>query len=121
MGTWGTGISSNDTYADVYGEFFDLYDDGLSIPKISTKLAAKYFESINDPYDASNFWFALAKAQWECKALDKKLLDKIDEIIESGEDLGAWRRLEASEKDIRKRETVLRAFSEKLHSEKPKP
>ena len=31
MGTWGTGISSNDTFADIYDEFFDLYNDGLSV------------------------------------------------------------------------------------------
>jgi len=24
MGAWGTAISSNDTYADIYGEFVDL-------------------------------------------------------------------------------------------------
>jgi len=34
MGAWGIAISSNDTYADIYGEFFDLYNDGLDIAEI---------------------------------------------------------------------------------------
>ena len=37
MGTWGRGISSNDTYADIYDEFFELYDDGLSVKEITER------------------------------------------------------------------------------------
>lgn len=71
MGAWGTAISSNDTYADIYGEFFDLYNDGLDVTEISKKLIADNQETINDKDDCNNFWFALAKAQWECKQLDE--------------------------------------------------
>ncbi len=121
MGAWGTAISSNDTYADIYGEFFDLYDDGLDISEISAKLVEQNQETINDPDDASNFWFALAKAQWECKQLDPAILDRVEQIIVSGSDIAAWRRLDSSEKDLRKRESALKVFLEKLRSEKPKP
>jgi len=62
MGAWGTAISSNDTYADIYGEFFDLYNDGQSVEDISKKLIADNQETINEPDDSNNFWFALAKA-----------------------------------------------------------
>lgn len=31
MGTWGTAVSSNDTYSDIYNEFFALYDDGIDV------------------------------------------------------------------------------------------
>jgi hypothetical protein len=30
MGTWGTGISSNDTFEDIYSEFFEPFN-GLTI------------------------------------------------------------------------------------------
>jgi len=73
MGAWGTAISSNDTYADIYGEFFDFYNDGLDVAEISQKLIAANQETINDKDDCNNFWFALAKAQWECKQLDKDI------------------------------------------------
>ena len=30
MGTWGTGISSNDIYEDINYEFFELYNQGIT-------------------------------------------------------------------------------------------
>ncbi len=120
MGTWGTPISSNDTYADVYAEFFELYDDGLPVSEISTKLAAMFRETIDDPDDANNFWFALGKAQWECKELDSDVLRKIERIVESGTDIEIWRRLDATEGDLKKRTNALEKFVTKLRSEKPR-
>lgn len=120
MGAWGTAISSNDTYADVSGEFFDLHNDGQSVEDISRKLIADNQETINEPDDSNNFWFALAKAQWECKQLDTELLDRVKQIIETGSDLEVWRRLDADEKDIKKRKVVLDKFLADLQTERPK-
>lgn len=120
MGAWGIAISSNDTYADVYDEFFDLYNDGQSVEDISKKLIADNQETINEPDDSNNFWFALAKAQWECKQLDTEILERVKEIIETGSDLEIWRRLDADEKDIKKRKVVLDKFLAGLQTEKPK-
>ena len=64
MGTWGTAISSNDTYADIYGSFFDLYNDGLEVAEITKKIIANNQDTISDFGDSNNLWFALAKAQW---------------------------------------------------------
>lgn len=120
MGAWGTAISSNDTYADIYGEFFDLYNDGLDVAEISKKLIADNQETINDTVDSNNFWFALAKTQWECKQLDKVIFDRVKKIIEIGADLEVWRQLEADEKNIKKRKAVLDKFLADLQTEKPK-
>ncbi len=120
MGAWGTAISSNDTYADVYSEFFDLYNDGLPVEEISKKLISTNQELINDPEDSNNFWFALAKAQWECKQLDLDIFERVKNIIETGADLEVWLQLDADEKDIKKRKTVLEKFLANLKSEKPK-
>ena len=121
MGAWGTAISSNDTYADVYDDFFDLYNDGESIEDISKKLIADNQEIINESDDSNNFWFALAKAQWECKQLDTAIFKRVKHIIETGSDLEVWRRLNADEKDIKKRKVVLDNFLADLQTEKPKP
>ena len=121
MGAWGTAISSNDTYTDIYEAFFTLYNDGLDVIDISNKLITDNQEIINDPDDCNNFWFALAKAQWECKELDNELLDKIRQIIETGSDLEVWKNLEASDRDIKKRKNVLEKFYISLQSEKAKP
>lgn len=120
MGTWGTAISSNDTYADVYSDFFDKYNNGQEVKEISDWLVSCYQSTINDIDDCNNFWFALAKAQWECKQLDFELLSKVKQIIKSGADIDAWQRLEAAPKDIAKRKIVLDNFLTVLQSEKPK-
>lgn len=121
MGAWGTAISSNDTYADIRSEFLDLYDDGVGISDISRQLIDQNQETINDEDDANNFWFALAKAQWDCGDLDPTLFSRIALIIDTGADLEVWRRLEGSERDIQKRANALTIFLEKLRSENPKP
>lgn len=120
MGAWGTAISSNDTYADIYDEFFDLFNEGQSLEEISKKLIADNQETINEPDDSNNFWFALAKSQWECKQLETEILERVKQIIETGSDLQVWRRLDADEKDIKKRKVVLAKFWADLQTERPK-
>ena len=120
MGTWGTAISSNDTYKDIYSEFMDLYNDGLEVPDITEKLITRNSEFIDDPEECHNFWFAIAMAQWQCKALDNNVFNKVKQIVENGEDLKTWHDLGASRKDIDKRKDVLKVFIEKISSENPK-
>ena len=121
MGAWGTAISSNDTYLDIYSSFFELYNNGFEVSEISNKLITINHDIINDKYDCNNFWFALAKAQWECKELEAELLEKVEQIIIKNSDTQIWKKLDSSEKDIKKRKLVLDKFLEKLKSEKPKP
>lgn len=120
MGTWGTGISSNDAFADVYGEFFDLYNDGNDPGEISRRLIKENWEMIEIPEDNHNFWFALALAQWECKQLEPDVFETVVSIVETGKDIDLWRELGANDKDLHKRNDVLRKFLEKLRSERPK-
>ncbi len=121
MGTWGTGISSNDTYADVYDDFFELYDDGLSVKEITERLIASNQEVLDVPDNSNDFWFALAKAQWECKQLDADVFDNVKTIIETGIDLEVWKRKDADEKSITKRKVVLDKFLSQLQTERQKP
>jgi len=120
MGAWGTAISSNDTFADTYGSFFDLYNDGLDVKQISKILIDRNKQTIEDSEDSNNFWFALAKAQWECKQLNSELFERVKQIIESGADLNVWRELDAEPKDIVKRKIALDKFLADIQTEKPK-
>ena len=120
MGTWGTGISSNDTFADIYGDFFDLYNEKKSIKEISEKLIRDNQEIINIPEDANNFWFALALCQWECKELETVVYNRVENIIKSKKDLLVWEKSGASNSDLMKREKVLEKFLEKLKTERIK-
>jgi len=120
MGAWGIAISSNDTYADIYGDFFNLYNEGFDVAEISKKLISNNQETINDLDDGNNFWFALAKAQWECKLLDKEIFEKVKKIIETGADIEVWKQLDADEKDLKKRKIVLDNFLADIQIERSK-
>ena len=121
MGTWGTGISSNDTFADIYSQFIDLYNKGLSVSDITKKLIAKNQETINIPDDAANFWFAIAKGQWECKELSSEVFSKVEQIIVSGENLKVWKELGASPQNLKDRDSALLKFLSELKTERDKP
>jgi hypothetical protein len=120
MGTWGTAISSNDTFADIYAGFSDLYNEGEGVAEITNKLVASNQCTIKDPEDSNNFWFALARAQWECKQLDQNVYQRIKDIIETGADVEAWRRLGSDDKTLQKRKIVLDKFLAELSTERPK-
>lgn len=121
MGTWGTGISSNDIYEDINYEFFELYNQGENVSAISEKLILENEDIINSEEEQNNFWFTLAKAQWECKELDPKIYQRVKNIIESEKDIKLWQELEASKSDITKRKKVLKKFLEKISNEKVSP
>lgn len=120
MGTWGTSISANDTFADIYDEFFELYNEGFEVNDISKRLFTENQEIINDAYDSDNFWFALAKAKWECKQLDGELYGRVKNIIDTGADIEVWRQLDATEKDLKKRKIVLDKFLADISVQKAK-
>jgi hypothetical protein len=120
MGAWGTAISSNDTYADIYDEFFELYNNGLEVDEISKWLIENNQGTINDTDDGNNFWFALAKAQWECQKLDTELYRRVKKIIDTGADIEVWKQLGAHEKDVKKRKSILDKFLTDISIERPK-
>jgi Zn-finger protein len=114
MGTWGTGLSSNDAFEDIYSEFISLYNSGLEIPEITNNILSANVDLQNDYEDKHSFWFALAKAQWECGALDQEIYKKVKTIIESGEDLKLWIELNGASNDVSKRKKVLEGFLQKI-------
>lgn len=121
MGTWGTAINSNDTSSDIYADFFDLYNEGEKPDAIAKKLIRDNKELIDNPDDSNNFWFALALALWETKALEQETFNRVKEIIQTEKDLQVWRELDADETEIKKRKGVLEKFLVKISSEKDKP
>lgn len=124
MGTFSTSLSADDLYADIYYEFFELYNEGYLVADITEKLLAEnreIYEDLTDPNGSHNFWFAIAKAQWECKELDPAILKRITSIIQKGENLQAWRDLEAPASVLKKRRVVLDKLLQTLNSERIKP
>jgi len=120
MGTWGTAVKDSDTFADIYSEFFNLYNKGGQPESISRTIIADNWEILEIEGEKNSLWFALSLAQWETKSLDPKVLLTVEDIIASGTDLKTWRDLGASEADISKRKIALDKFLERIKSEKTK-
>jgi hypothetical protein len=121
MGVWGTGISSNDTYADVYGDFIEAYDAGKSPTEITQELIARHSETLAIREDAPSFWYALANAQWECKSLQEDVLRKVEDLVTSKHDAKIWEELGATPAELRARDRVLSKFLAKLQTERKSP
>jgi hypothetical protein len=121
MGTWNTKINGNDTFQDIYQNFFDAYNEGQEPADISKQIQDDYAEMFEDSDDRINSLFGLALAQWETKSLDQIIYKQVKEIIESGNDLDVWKRLGASDKTLGQRQAALEKFLIQLASIKEKP
>ncbi|MFC1224620.1 hypothetical protein ACFE6N_12470 [Pedobacter sp. BG31] len=121
MGTWGTSIKDNDAFADIYSEFFDQYNKGAEPHAISEKIINDNWEILEIEEEKNSLWFALGLALWETNSLNPQILNKIEKIIESGEELKIWLDLGASAGDIKKRRISLEKFIDKLRTNRPKP
>ncbi|WOK07726.1 hypothetical protein RT717_03775 [Imperialibacter roseus] len=120
MGTWGTAIKDSDAFADVYSEFFELYNAGGDPKTISKKIIEDNWEILEIEEEKHSLWFAIALAQWETKSLDEDILRKVETIVTSGADLSIWRHLGASEPDLTRRKVALKKFLDKIQTERPK-
>jgi hypothetical protein len=121
MGTWSTKIDSNDTFQDIYRDFFNMYNKGEDPAYISKLLFGDSSDtsSIDDDDEYHNMLFGLAMAQWETKSLDDKIYQQVKEIIESGSNLKFWN--EADEKTLAQRKTALDQFLIQISVPKAKP
>ena len=120
MGAWWTSINQNDAFADIYSEFYEIYNKGVDPNVFSEKIIQSNWEILEIEEEKNNLWFALALAQWETKSLDPEILSKVEDIISTGLDLEIWKICGADTKSIKKREIVLQKFLEKLKSFKLK-
>ncbi|MEZ4843019.1 MAG: hypothetical protein R3A43_02075 [Bacteroidia bacterium] len=121
MGTWNTKINGNDTFQDIYQNFFDLYNQGQNPVDISKQIQDDFAEMFADYDDKNNSLFGLALAQWETKSLAPTVYKQVKEIIETGNDLEVWKGLGADNKTIEKRKKELGKFLTQISTEKEKP
>lgn len=121
MGTWNTKINGNDTFQDIYQNFFGLYNQGQNSADISKQIQHDFAEMFSDYDDRNNSLFGLAFAQWETKSLDPTILKQVKEIIESGNDLEVWKELGTDDKTLQKRKKELEKFLIQISTEREKP
>jgi hypothetical protein len=121
MGTWNTKINGNDTFLDIYQNYFDLYNQGQNPKDISKQIQDDFAEMFHDHDDKNNSLFGLALAQWETKSLDPTIFQRVKQIIQTGNDIQLWKELGADDKTLKQRQTVLNRFLAQLSTEREKP
>ncbi|MEM9546827.1 MAG: hypothetical protein AAGA77_12685 [Bacteroidota bacterium] len=119
MGTWSHTILGNDTSCEVRERFIELYNSGLPCAEIKETILDEQSENIK--LDPTNVWLGFALICWETQCLDQSLLNKVRQIIQSGEDTKIYLELEADTKFIAKREKELKKFLDKIQTKKAKP
>jgi hypothetical protein len=95
------------------------YNEGLAHEDIREQLLDECAEMVDDTDDGPVFWLGLAKAQWECGALQDDVYQRVKTMIDTGAGLALWE--EAGETTLRKRKQVLQEFLAKISTPKEKP
>ena len=116
MGAWGTGILQNDTTADIWVEFKELYNKGLSLKEIRLKL-----EKENKPQSDTEYygeiWTGIAYGQWMCGDVEDYTFKKLNDATKL-----KWLTLWADDKKLlEKRIIAISDFKQKIQTPRPNP
>lgn len=114
MGAWGTGILHNDTTVDIWTEFKELYNSGLSVKEIRQQLEKEY-QPENDEEYYSEIWIGIAYGQWMCGELEEYTLMKVKDATDR-----KWLILWAEDKKLlQKRIKAIFDFITKIQTPRP--
>ena len=117
MAFWGMGLDQSDEFWEIYDEYMDLYDIGLEPIAITQQMLNKFFEdSISH-----NALFAIAKAEWSLGFRSEKIISKVNEIIDNGENIKYYRSLGFSAQELKERNEKLLKFQALLQTTKKSP
>ena len=111
MGCWGMGIAQNDEYCEIYERFMEEHDQGKPIEDIKADIFEEYFDLFDeDDGVLHDVYFAIGKAEWMCGGISDKIFETISDIINSGKNIAFYKDLEATEHDLKLRQKNLEKF-----------
>lgn len=116
MGAWGTGILQNDTTADIWVEFKELYNNGLSPKEIRLKLEKEYKPDSAAEY-YGEIWTGIAYGQWMCGHIEDYTIKKLKDATKLKR-LTLW---SDDKKILEKRVRAISDFIQKIQTPKAKP
>lgn len=90
MGTWGPGLWSDDTAADVRACYREALEDGLSDEEATAGVLSQFAPDLADEDSAPVVWLALAVSQHLHGRLTPHVRDQALAAIDSGADLRLW-------------------------------
>ncbi|WP_183099603.1 hypothetical protein [Nocardioides pelophilus] len=89
MGSWGTGIFSNDDASDVREGFRDLIAEGVAPAQATQRLVEEYGVGQNGP-DDNDFWFGLASTQHRLGHIVPEVIGRAFDLIDDPSELARW-------------------------------
>jgi len=117
MGTWGTGITQNDTVSDIVDFIAEQLKAGDSLASATAKAKFQFAELQNDIEEKPLLWIGLAFAQWKYGKVNPDIFNRVRSDFESGQSLVVWK---DDLKLLAKRKDVLLKFISKLETPNPK-
>jgi hypothetical protein len=116
MGAWGPGIFQNDTTADIWTTFKQLYNKGLTSKEVRLILEEEYKHQRYKEY-YSEIWTGVAYGQWMYGDIEKYTLKKLENATQL-----KWLTLWADDKKLlQKRIKAITQFIEKIQTPRPEP
>lgn len=117
MGTWGSGLFSDDIACDVKEYYMKCLREDMSADEAEASAVSYFSEELSDSDDGPVVVLALADTAWRVGRLSEKLKKAAIVIIDSGEGLERWK--EAGTQLLKKRQDVLQKLKERLLSPQP--
>jgi hypothetical protein len=119
MGTWGTGLFSNDMARDIRDFYRERIEDGVEDTQATRLTVEKFRSYLDDPEDGAGLLIALAVTQSKIGRLDPNIRDQALAAIAGGADLATWE--QENPKLLRKRREVIDQARAQLTGVQPAP
>ncbi len=117
MGTWGTGLYSDDTTREVRDEFRSHLASGLAPADAEARILIRYGSLLDDHQIACLVYFALADVEWRLGCLTDAVRQGTLDLLDRNGDLEHW--AQESPRDLHSRRRTLGALRERLSSPQP--
>jgi hypothetical protein len=90
MGTWGTGLFSNDTARDIRESYRERIEDGIDDSEAARLTVEEFRSYLDDPEEGPALLIALAVTQSQIGRLDPDIRERALAALDSGADLAVW-------------------------------
>lgn len=117
MGTWGSGLYSDDTTVEVKEEFKNYLESGLTHSQARLEVLKKFDDVLADHQVTCLVYFALADTLWKYGCLDEFTKNYTLALIDTGGDVKYWQ--EDSPSDAKARVKVLSDLKTRILSPQP--
>ena len=119
MGTYGTGLYSDDTACDVRDAYREALDAGTDAEGARARVLNAFAEELAGPDEGVVVRLALADTQFRLGRLGESARREALAVLDAGGDLERWR--EAGAAEVRRRTAVLQRLRARLESPQPEP